>query len=588
MLLTSMKEELNIALKAAVQAAGKSFEDLGVAFERAALGPCKSPDHGDLATNAAMLLAKPLGTNPIALGTAIAEQLAAHPFIAKAEAVKPGFVNLRLSPAAFAHVLSYVKQQREAYGDSTLGQKRRVLLEFVSANPTGPMHLGHCRHAATGDSLARILRAASYDVTTEFYINDAGAQIKALGRSFRYACLKVAGLLDPATVQHENDPETGRAFIVHDGERVQYTGDYMEEFAREFVSTATPDQLLGMSPEEFSLEARNRNLEMIKRDLGAMGVFFDNYVSEKALHENAAVEEAMLKLRESGRTYEQDGAVWLKTQDYGDPEDRVLIKGDGAYTYLVPDIAYHHDKYLRGYDRYINVFGADHGGYLPRLKAGVAALGHDPEALTIILLRLVFLTRGGQRVKFSKRAGNFVALSDVVEEAGPDAARWFILCRSSDSEFEFDLDLAKQASSQNPVYKVQYAHARICTMIDKGTEEGFTMLADPARVADILTAPIERDMILYLAQFPEVVERSARELSVHHIPAYALGLADLWNSYYSMARTDETFRVLRPEAKELSEARLFLADTMRQVLSNALGLMGITAPSRMTKAAEAE
>jgi arginyl-tRNA synthetase len=294
----------------------------------------------------------------------------------------------------------------------------------------------------------------------------------------------------------------------------------------------------------------------------------------------------MLKLRESGRTFEQDGAVWLKTQDFGDPEDRVIIKSDGAYTYLVPDLAYHHDKYLRGYDRYINVFGADHGGYLPRLRAGVAALGHDPDTLTIILLRLVFLTRGGQRVKFSKRAGNFVALSDVVEEAGPDAARWFILCRSTDSEFEFDLDLAKQASSQNPVYKVQYAHARICTMVEKGVEEGFAMHPDRARVAELLTAPIERDMILYLAQFPEIVDRSARELAVHHIPAYLLGLADLWNSYYSMARTDETFRVLRPEARELSEARLVLADAMRQVLANGLGLMGINAPRRMSRVEE--
>lgn len=587
MILTSMKEELNLALRAAVEAvAGKTFEAIGVAFERAAFGPCKSPDHGDLATNAAMLLAKPLGTNPMAFGESLATELARHPFIASATAVKPGFVNLRLAPGALAHVLRSINEQHEAYGDSTLGQNRRVLLEFVSANPTGPMHLGHCRHAATGDSLSRILRAASYDVTTEFYINDAGVQIKALGRSFRYACLKVANVLDPATVRHESDPETGRPFIIHDGEKVQYTGEYMEEFARDFIKHTTAERLLSMSAEEFSLEARNRNLDMIKRDLAAMGLVFDNYVSEKALHDAGAVETAMQALRDSGRTYEQDGAVWLKTQDYGDPEDRVLIKGDGAFTYLVPDIAYHHDKFQRGYDRYINVFGADHGGYLPRLKAGVAALGHEADKLTIILLRLVFLTRGGQRVKFSKRAGNFVALSDVVEEAGPDAARWFILCRSTDSEFEFDLDLAKQASSQNPVFKVQYAHARICTMIEKGTEEGFAILEDPARVTELLTAPIEKDMILYLAQFPEIVERSARELAVHHIPAYLLGLADLWNSYYSMARTDESFRVLRPEARDLSNARLHLADALRQVLANGLGLMGISAPRRMTKITE--
>jgi arginyl-tRNA synthetase len=579
-----MKEELNYVLREAIQSilAGE-IEALDVGIERCNFGPTKSPEHGDLATNAAMVLAKPLRQNPMMMAEKIAAAMLQHPFVASAEAVKPGFVNIRLSAVAFAHVLAMVNEQKEAYGDSTLGQQERVLLEFVSANPTGPMHIGHCRHAATGDSLARILRAASYDVTTEFYINDAGAQVAALGRSFRYACLKAAGLLDPNSVREEADPETGRTLLFHEEEKVQYTGDYMEEFAQDFIKSLPRQRLLEMSSEEFALEARNRNLDMIKRDLAAMGVFFDNFVSEKALHDQGAVETAMLKIRESGRVYEKEGAVWLMTKDHGDVDDRVMIKGDGTYTYLVPDLAYHHDKYERGFDRYVNIFGADHGGYPPRLRAGIQALGHDPSKLEIILLRLVFLMRNGERVKFSKRAGNFVALSDVVEEAGPDATRWFMLCRSVDSEFEFDLDLALTATSQNPVYKVQYAHARICTMMEKGATEGFEPLPGAEQAATLLREPIEQEMILYLAQFPEIVRRSALELSVHHVPGYLLGLADLWNRYYTMAKNDDSFKVLRPDNRDLSNARLRLADAMRQVFANGLGLMGISAPRSMSR-----
>jgi arginyl-tRNA synthetase len=581
----SPKEDLNAALRSAVEAvAGKTLEEMNLASDRCTFGPTKNPEHGDLASNAAMLIAKPLGRNPMDVAAELATHLQRNPIVALAEPAKPGFVNVRLSLGAFASVLALIQEQQESYGDSTYGQKRRVLLEFVSANPTGPMHLGHCRHAATGDALARILRAASFEVTTEFYINDAGVQIRALGRSFRYACLKAASLLDAAALREEPDAEIpGKTHLFYEDEKVQYTGAYMEEFASHFVAHHSPETLLGMSVDQFAWEARNSNLSMIKDDLAAMGVVFDNYVSEKALHEAGAVDATMTRLRDSGRTYAKDGATWLMTQDYGDSEDRVMVKGDGAFTYLVPDLAYHHDKFLRGFDQYINVFGADHGGYPPRLRAGIAALGHDHEKLIVTLLRLVFLKRNGNRVKFSKRAGNFVALSDVVEDAGADATRWFMLCRSIDSEFEFDMDLALQSTSQNPVFKVQYAHARIASMTTKGEDEGFLPLADAARAVELLADPLERDMILFLGQFPDVVDRSARELSVHHIPAYLLALADLWNSYYTKAKTDDSFRILRPEARELSAARLLLAAAIRQTLANGLGLLGIGAPTKMVK-----
>ncbi len=479
----------------------------------------------------------------------------------------PGFVNVWLSDAAFLHVLHCVSEQGENYGEGTLGEGESALLEFVSANPTGPMHIGHCRHAAVGDALARTLRAAGHDVTTEFYINDAGAQVAALGESFRQRCLEAAGLPAPT-------------------EDIQYAGDYLKEFAADFVEGKSGDELLGMDLDGFAAEARNRNLEMIRADLEHMGVFFDSFVSEQSLHESGAVAETLQKLRESGHAYEKDGALWLQTTDFGDDQDRVLIKSDGAPTYLVPDVAYHHDKFNRGFSRYINVFGADHGGYPPRLRAGIARLGHDVEKLTILLLRLVFLLKGGNRVKFSKRAGNFVALADVVEEAGSDATRWFMLSRSIDSELEFDMDLAREATSRNPVYKVQYAHARICSVERKGREQALRPARATEDVMARLSEPAEREMILALAQLPEIVERSARELAVHHLPAYLLHLADLWNRYWSHARTNPDMRILREDDRELAGARLLLAESLRQVLSNGLGMMGIAAPRKMLREEE--
>lgn len=560
-----IKEELNTVLADALRTVAGEKAD-ALALDRCLFGEPKQPEHGELATSAPLVCAKPLGRKPLDIAGDLATALASHPLVASAEVAKPGFVNLRLSPHAIGRILS--ASDDPGHGGADLGRGRSVLLEFVSANPTGPMHIGHCRHAATGDALARILAAAGYNVTREFYINDAGVQIAALGESFRARCLEALG-------------------EAVDTESLQYSGEYLTEFARDFVSSLTPDQVRSLTLDQFADEARRRNLDMIRTDLAAMGVFFDHYQSEKELHDANAVEETLQLLITRGATHEKDGALWLRTGDHGDDKDRVLRKGDGTVTYLVPDLAYHHHKFNRGYDRYINIFGADHSGYPPRLRAGIAFLGHDETKLEVLLLRLVFLVKGGQRVKFSKRAGNFVALSDVVAEAGPDATRWFMLCRSLDSEFEFDMDLATESSNNNPVYKVQYAHARICTLMEKARGEmNLTPLADAEAAARKLVEPIERELIMHLSRFPEIVARSAAELAVHHLPNYLLTVAEFWNRYYSMGKVNDRFRFLAPENHDVAPARLRLAAATRRVIANGLALMGISAPTEMSRDAE--
>lgn len=583
----TIKELLEEALHGAVKSLAGEEVFAGLPVDKLAFGPTKAPEHGDQATSAALILAKPLKRKPLEIAGELAEALVTHPFVAAAESAKPGFVNIRLSEEGLASVIEGIKAAAGSFGHrKSLGNGRSVLLEFVSANPTGPMHIGHCRHAATGDVLARLLSATGFQVTKEFYINDAGVQIAALGVSFHWRCLEAIGALKPGDVTEESD-EKG-PYNAFRGQRIQYAGEYMAEYARDFVKGKTAEQIEAMAPEDLAWEARNRNLETIKEDLAAMGVHFDRYVSEKSIHDGGAVEKTLEKLQASGQTYQQDGAVWLKTEHFGDDQDRVLVKSDGKFTYLVPDIAYHNDKYERGYDSYINVFGADHGGYLSRLRAGIATLGHNHEALTIVLLRLVFLMRDGKRVKFSKRAGNFVALSDVVEEAGPDATRWFMLSRSIDTEFDFDMDLAMDQSSKNPVYKVLYAHARICSMRDKGAASGAFPAEDALAAVTQLSHPQEKEILLHLSSYPEIVDRCARELAPHHLPAYLLGLAELLNRYYSLARTDHSFRILQDENKDRQSARLLLLDAARQVLTNGCSLLGITAPERLTRESEEE
>ncbi|MDX2175193.1 MAG: arginine--tRNA ligase [Candidatus Sumerlaeia bacterium] len=531
-------------------------------------GAPKSIELGDVATSAALSLGKLLKRKPLEVAAEIAAHMALSPLVSSAEPAAPGFVNLRLSPAAYGRVLADAAAEGDHYGETSYGRGRRILLEFVSANPTGPMHVGHLRHAVSGDVLARILSAAGYAVTREFYINDAGNQVQTLGRSFRTRCLQAVG----------------EAAQIEEG---MYPGEYLEVLAREFVAEAGLDAaaIRAMPDADIAWEARNRCLVLVRRDLAGLGVEFHNFVSEKALYDNGTVAATVERLKASGATFEKEGAVWLRTTDDGDDQDRVLVKSDGSLTYLVPDLAYHADKFDRGFDGCINMFGADHIGYAARLRSGIKALGHDPSKLEIVTLRLVFLLdEKGERTKGSKRKGDIVEAMEVARDVGMDAARFFLLARSTDSEIEFDLALARQQSDLNPVFKAQYAHARVCSVVAKAREAGFTAAEPSPAAAAHLGHAIERELLLAVAELPRLVERSAAEHAPHHLTRYALGLAELWNRYWSAAKTDDSLRILQPDRPEQTAARLRLAVSVRQALRNSLALLGISAPERLERA----
>ncbi|MCB2153868.1 arginine--tRNA ligase [bacterium] len=524
----------------------------------------RQPEHGDLATNVALMLSKPMRRNPMQIAEEIAHDVVEHVLVASAEVAKPGFINLRLSDAAYNELLNQVRTDAENYGDKNVGGGERILIEFVSANPTGPMHIGHLRHAVLGEAISRILRSGGYDVTKEYYINDGGNQIATLAATFDVRLREALG----------EEAELGENM---------YPGEYLLEFAHDLIEEKGAEGVWEMEPADRADYAKNRCLDMIKNHLAILEVFFDEYVSEKALYEAGKVAEALETLKEQGETYEEDGALWLRTEHHGDDKDRVLVKSDETLTYLVPDLAYHHEKFKRSFDHYINVFGSDHVGYGPRLKAGIQCLGHDPEKLEIILLRLVFLVRAGERLDMGKRSGNVINAIDLVNDVGADVARYFLLERSAGSEINFDLDLAKEHSDRNPVFKVQYAHARICTLLGKAAEAGFAPAEADENLSACLDSDYERAILLHLLQFPEVVGRSARDREPHHIPAYLLEMAEKWNRYWSAARQDDRFRIIVAEEPERTRARLALAEAVRQVLRNGLMLLAISAPDRMER-----
>jgi arginyl-tRNA synthetase len=517
------------------------------------------PEHGDFATNVAMQMAKQERKSPRAVAEIIVNKLAgSSELIESLEIAGPGFINFFIKDSAWRNVLQEIERSGAEYGKSTIGAGKKVQVEFVSANPTGPLHIGHGRGAATGDAVASLLKAAGFDVQKEYYINDAGNQMNTLGLS---GLLRYRELLGEKIEFPENC----------------YQGDYVRDIARDAIAKHG-DRFLKAPQEEgvafFAKLGGDQILKGIDQDLQDFGVRLDNWFSEQTLFDDGKVASAIEEMKEKGHIYEQDGALWFRTTDFGDDKDRVVMRSNGITTYFASDIAYHRDKFSRGFDWVIDVWGADHHGYVPRLKAIVQGLGRKADDLGIILVQLVSLLRDGVPVSMSTRSGEFVTLKEVVDEVGRDAARFFFLMRRSDSQLDFDLELAKRQSTDNPVYYVQYAHARIRSIFETARERGVPPDFKELQL-DLLESADDMALVKKLAVYPEILEGAALNFEPHRITYYLQELAAEFHSFYNKSR------VIIPEEPALTQARLFLLDCVAVTLKNALTVLGISAPERM-------
>ena len=554
-----MRRPLEALLRGACQRAAKGGELVTTTPPPFFLSVPKEPEHGDLATNLALMLARGEGRPPREVAATIVRHLEdADGILAGVEVAGPGFINFRFAPAYWWKILRDSETNGRAYGRSTIGCGCKVQVEFVSANPTGPLHVGHARGAVTGDAIANLLAATGHDVVREYYVNDAGNQMELLGASTyaRYAELCGRPVPFPA-----------------DG----YHGEYVRQVAAEILASEGP-RWMDVDPEGARAHLRDRAgavlLKGIRRDTEALAVRFDNFVSERELRSRGAVAQIIEALGERAYVYEAEGARWFRSTLFGDDKDRPLVKSSGEYTYFAADVAYHYEKFARGFDRVIDVWGADHHGHVPRMKAALAALGLDPARLEVVMVQVVSLTRGGEPVRMGKRSGEFVTLRDVVEEVGSDATRFFLLMRKSDAQLEFDLDLAKQETAENPVFYVQYAHARVASILRAaaalGLDRAAATAADPSR----LEQEEEYALIRRIARFPEVVEDSALELEPHRLVFFLMELAGDFHRYYNRTR-------ILGEDRELAAARLLLALNVQKVVRVGLELVGVDAPDTM-------
>ena len=516
-----------------------------------------NPEHGDFSSNLAMTMARAEKKSPRQIAEALVAALGDCDFLSKVEIAGPGFINFTLVPTCWYEVLDDITAKGDQYGFSQFGQGRKVQVEFVSANPTGPLHIGHGRGAAVGDAVASILQAAGFDVQREYYVNDAGNQVATLGRSIWMRLREQCG-------------ET--IVFPEDGYQGEYIRDLAAKLNEEDPAVATLEE--DTAVKRCTAFGVDKVLVWIAEDLKDFGITFDKWFSEQSLYDRNMVETELGKLADKGLSYEQDDALWLRTTDYGDDKDRVLIKSDGSPTYFASDVAYHMEKFDRGFERVIDVWGADHHGYVPRMKAVVAGLGHQPDDLEVLLIQMVNLLRDGQPFTMGKRSGIFVTLSEVVDEVGRDACRFYFLMRRSDSQLDFDLELAKRQSTDNPVYYVQYAHARVCSINRNAKEQGVPLLKRDAIDLSSLILPEELLLAKYLARYPETVVGAAQNCEPHRIVYYLQELAAQFHSYYNRQR------VLVEDAAT-TQARLYLVNGVRTVLANALTLLGVNAPERM-------
>ena len=543
----------------------------------------KSAEHGDFASNLAMVLAKSAGMKPRDLAEKICAALPASAVVARTEIAGPGFINIFLATDAYHELPDRIREQGAAYGTSTIGQGRRVMVEFVSANPTGPLHVGHGRGAAYGDALARVLRAAGFDAISEYYINDAGRQMDILAVSVWLRYLELCGeTVAFPSAAYQGDYIFDIAATLHREDQIAYQTAASTLFdGLPSEDDALLDELIARAKDTLGKDgfhrvhglARDTLVDDIRSDLQQFGVDYQAWFSEQSLIDSGAVQAAVDALKKNQFLYEKDGAWWFRTTDFGDEKDRVVLRANGNHTYFATDIAYHHNKLERGFEHVINIWGADHHGYIKRVKASMSALGLDADALTVLLVQFAVLYRGGAKVSMSTRSGEFVTLRELREEVGRDAARFFYALRKPDQHMDFDLDLAKTQSSDNPVYYVQYAHARICSVFRQLAEKGINVdlsRADPKQLVEAR----ESDLLQKLSRYPEVVESAARSYEPHQVAYYLRELANDFHTYYNahpFLAAEEDIRL----------ARLSLIDATRQVLANALGLLGVGAPERM-------
>ena len=525
-----------------------------------------NPEHGDFATNLPLRLARAARANPMQLAQLISERIQPGPEIASLEPAPPGFINFKLSDQWLQQQVETVIAAGDGFGSAEVGAGRKVMVEFVSVNPTGPVHVGHTRGAVLGSALANTMQAAGYEVTREYYINDAGSQMEAFYRSVWTRYQQALG-------REARMPENG------------YQGDYIADIAAEIIETEGPGLL--ELPEPSAVRrigdiAREKMVSLIRDDLDAIGVNFDNWFSERWLFRNndtdtSDYDRAMARLREGGHLGERSGALWFNSIALGDDRDNVVVRSSGDPTYFASDIAYHYNKFSgRGFDRVIDIWGADHQGHVPRMKAAVSALGVEPENLTVLISQMVTLKRGDETVRASKRTGDFVTLRELVDEVGMDACRYFFLARAASTQMEFDLELATRESSENPVYYVQYAHARNASILSLAAERGIDFSAGDV---SLLTHPNELGLIRTMLRLSELIVQVAENLEPHHLPHYAMELATAFHHFYENCRVISA----NPEDNELTLARLKLVAAAQVAFRRTLSLMGMSAPERMER-----
>ena len=522
----------------------------------------KNPEHGHLTTNIALQLSRIIKSNPRQIANRIVQEIekSKEQEITKIEIAGPGFINFYLENNVLHSVLREIMQQKSQFGRSDIGKNEKINIEFVSVNPTGPLHVGHGKCAAVGDALAKILKAAGYQVTTEYYINDHGKQIDTLGESVLTRYQKLLG-------ENVEFPENG------------YQGEYIIALAEE-IKDRYDDKFINRNAKEniefFKEYAQNSILQDIKNDLNSFGVRFDNWFSEKSLYDKNKVQPVIEKLLKENHVYSHEGALWFKASGFGDEKDRVVIRENGEPTYFASDIAYHDDKYNRGFHTLIDIWGADHHGYIKRMKAAVMAMGYNPDTFQVLLVQFVTLIKDGEVVGMSTRGGEFITLKNLLQEVGSDVARYFFLMHSHDSHTEFDLDIAKSQSMENPVFYIQYAHARICSIIEKGKMHNIALDDKIKNETDLslLDKNEELELIKKLASFRKTIENSAIHWKPHLIASYLHELAAQFHKYYT------EYKVLG-EDRKISEARLYLVYCVKIVLENALSLLGIKAPEQM-------